>query len=151
MLDLKDFNLIETQSNFDFKSLITKLILNWKWFVLCLIIAFTIAYQLNIRKDKIYGLEALIVVKNENNQLFSSNTSLIFNWGGVSDKVQTVITTLKSRSHNEEVIKTLQFYIEYLKQGKYALQDAYGETPFKIHIDENKGQLSEQLIKIKFI
>ncbi len=151
MLDIKDFNLLETQNSFDFKGFLSKLISHWKWFVLCLIIAFTIAYQVNIRKEKIYGMETLIVVKDENNQLFSSNTSLVFNWGGTSDKVQTVITTLKSRSHNEIVVKNLQFYINYYKQGEYNLLDAYGETPFKVTIDENKGQIANQLLKIRFL
>lgn len=151
MLDTKDFKFSESQSSFDFKGFLSKLISYWKWFVLTLILTFTIAYQVNIRKEKIYGMESLIVVKDENNQLFSSNTSLVFNWGGTSDKVQTVITTLKSRSHNEIVVKNLQFYISYLKQGKYNLQDAYGETPFTVRIDENKGQLANQLIKIQFI
>lgn len=151
MLDIKDFTILETQNSFDFKGFLAKLISYWKWFVLSLIITFTIAYQVNIRKEKIYGLETLIVVKDENNQLFSSNTSLVFNWGGTSDKVQTVITTLKSRSHNEIVVRNLQFYINYYKQGEYNLIDAYGETPFKTVIDENKGQLANQLLKIKFL
>ena len=151
MLDIKDFNILETQNTFDFKGFLSKLIRYWKWFVLSLILAFTVAYQVNIRKEKIYGMETLIVVKDENNQLFSSSTSLVFNWGGTSDKVQTVITTLKSRSHNEIVVSNLQYYINYLKQGDYSLQDAYGETPFKVSIDENKGQVANQLIKIKFL
>jgi succinoglycan biosynthesis transport protein ExoP len=151
MLDIKDFNILETQNTFDFKGFLSKLISYWKWFVLSLILAFTVAYQVNIRKEKIYGMETLIVVKDENNQLFSSSTSLVFNWGGTSDKIQTVITTLKSRSHNEVVVKELQFYINYLKQGEFSLQDAYGETPFKVVIDENKGQVANQLIKIKFL
>ena len=151
MLDIKDFNILETQNSFDFKGFLSKLISYWKWFIVCLILTFTIAYQVNIRKEKIYGMETLIVVKDENNQLFSSNTSLVFNWGGTSDKVQTVITTLKSRSHNEIVVRDLQFYIHYLKQGEYNFQDAYGETPFKVVIDENKGQVANQLLKIKFL
>lgn len=151
MIDIKDFTILETQNSFDFKGFLAKLISYWKWFVLCLIITFTVAYQVNIRKEKIYGMETLIVVKDENNQLFSSNTSLVFNWGGTSDKVQTVITTLKSRSHNEIVVRNLQFYINYYKQGEYNLLDAYGETPFKVIIDENKGQLANQLLKIKFL
>lgn len=151
MLDIKDFTILETQNSFDFKGFLSKLISYWKWFVLCLIVAFTVAYQVNIRKEKIYGMETLIVVKDENNQLFSSSTSLVFNWGGTSDKIQTVITTLKSRSHNEVVVRNLQFYINYYKQGEYNLLDAYGETPFTVVIDENKGQLANQLLKIKFI
>jgi hypothetical protein len=45
-----------------------------------LLISYTIAYQVNIRKEKIYAMETLISVKEENNPLFTSNTSLTFNW-----------------------------------------------------------------------
>ena len=151
MLDTKDFNFFETQNAFDFKGFLLKIISYWKWFVLSLLISFFIAYNVNIRKEKIYGMESLIVVEDQNNPLFTSNTSLIFNWGGTSDKVQTIITTLKSRSHNEFVVDKLQYYIKYLKEGEYFYQDVYGATPFVVDIDKSKGQLFQRLIKIKFI
>ena len=151
MLDTKDFNFFESQNSFDFKGFLLKILSYWKWFVLSLAITFFIAYNVNIRKEKIYGMESLIVVEDQNNPLFTSNTSLIFNWGGTSDKVQTIITALKSRSHNEIVVDKLQYYIKYLKQGEYFFQDAYGETPFVVEIDKTKGQLFGQLIKIKFV
>jgi capsular exopolysaccharide synthesis family protein len=128
-----------------------KVISYWKWFVLSLIITFVYAYNVNIRKESIYGMESLIVVEDQNNPFFTSNTSLVFNWGGTSDKVQTIITTLKSRSHNEVVVDRLQYYIKYLKQGEYFYKDAYGEAPFYVEIDKTKGQLFGQLIKVKFI
>lgn len=152
MLDIKDFNFSESASSvFDFKGFLSKLLGYWKWFVVCLIIAFIIAYNVNIRQQKIYGLDASVVVKDENNSYFTSNTSLVFNWGGVSEKVQTIVTTLKSRTHNEIVVKKLDYFISYLKQGKYHLEDVYGETPFSIKIDENKAQLLGIPIKIKFL
>lgn len=151
MLDTKDFNFFESQNSFDFKGFLLKIVGYWKWFVVSLIIAFLIAYNVNIRKEKIYGMESLIVVEDQNNPLFTSNTSLIFNWGGTSDKVQTIITALKSRSHNEIVVDKLQYYIKYLKKGEYFYQDTYGETPFVVEIDKTKGQLFGNLIKIKFL
>lgn len=151
MLDTKDFNFFESQSTFDFKGFALKLLAYWKWFVVSLVVTFLIAYNVNIRKEKIFGLDASIVVKDENNSFFTSNTSLVFNWGGVSDKVQTVITTLKSRSHNELVVRKLEYYVNYFKQGKYYLIDVYGETPFKVKINKNRGQLLNLPIKVKFI
>ncbi|WP_445457161.1 polysaccharide biosynthesis tyrosine autokinase [Flavobacterium sp. HNIBRBA15423] len=151
MLDAKDFTFFESQSNFDFKGFFLKVISYWKWFVLSLIIAFLIAYNVNIRKEKVYGMESVIVVKDENNPFFTSNTSLVFNWGGVSDKVQTVITTLRSRSHNELVVDKLEYYIQYQTKGKYFYKDAYGNVPFYIKIDKNKGQLAYVPFKIKFL
>jgi len=151
MLDIKDFSIFENQLSFDFKGFLIKILSYWKWFLVSLIVAFTIAYQVNIRKEKIYEMGTLISVKEENNPLFTSNTSLTFNWGGVSDQMQTILTTLQSRSHNELVVDQLQFYIDYLVQEKYNMVDAYGAVPFYVTIDKNKGQLSGGLISITFL
>ena len=151
MLDIKDFSIFENQSSFDFKGFLIKIGSYWKWFLLSLLITFTIAYQVNIRKEKIYGMETVIVVKEESNPLFTSNTSLVFNWGGTSDQVQTISTTLQSRSHNELVVDKLQYYIDYLVQGEYNLIDAYGAVPFYVIIDKSKGQLVGSHIGIKFL
>lgn len=151
MLDIKDFSIFENQVSFDFKGLLLKIVSYWKWFLVSLIIAFTIAYQVNIRKEKIYEMATLISIKEESNPLFTSNTSLTFNWGGVSDQMQTIATTLQSRSHNELVVDKLQFYIDYLQQEEYNMVDAYGAVPFYLAIDKNKGQLSGGLISITFL
>jgi len=151
MLDIKDFTVFENQPSFDFKGFLTKILSYWKWFLLSVVIAFVIAYQVNIRKEKIYGIETLISVKEETNPLFTSSTNLVFNWGGASDQMQTISTTLQSRSHNELVVDKLQFYIDYLVQGEYNLIDAYGAVPFHIEIDKKQGELTGNLIGIKFI
>ena len=151
MLDIKDFSIFENQVSFDFKGFLIKIGSYWRWFLLSLLITFTIAYQVNVRIEKIYGMETLISVKEESNPLFTSNTSLVFNWGGTSDQVQTISTTLQSRSHNELVVDKLQYYIDYLVQGKYNLVDAYGAVPFYVAIDQSNGQLAGRLIGIKFL
>lgn len=151
MLDIKDFSVFENHPSFDFKGFLLKIVSYWKWFLVSLIVAFMIAYQVNIRKEKIYEVETLISVKEETNPLFTSSTNLVFNWGGASDQIQTISTTLQSRSHNELVVDKLQFYIEYLEQGEYNLLDAYGAVPFYVNIDKKQGQLVGNLIGIKFI
>lgn len=151
MLDIKDFSIFENQSNFDFKGFLLKIASYWKWFLVSLIIAFTIAYQINIRKEKIYGMQTLVSIKEERNPFFTSNTSLVFNWGGISDQVNAITTVIQSRSHNELVVDKLQYYIDYYVQGKYNLIDAYGSVPFYVSIDKSKGQLANKLIAIKFL
>jgi succinoglycan biosynthesis transport protein ExoP len=151
MLDIKDFSIFENHSNFDFKGFLLKIASYWKWFLVSLIIAFVIAYQVNVRKEKIYGMETVISIKEESNPFFTSNTSLVFNWGGISDQVTGISTILQSRSHNEQVVSKLQYYIDYLTQGKYNLIDSYGAVPFYVNIDKTKGQLANSLIKIKFL
>ena len=151
MLDIKDFSIFEAETGFDFKGFLIKIGSYWKWFLISLAITFTIAHEVNVRKEKIYGMETVISVKEETNPLFTSNTSLVFNWGGTSDQVQTIATTLQSRSHNELVVDKLQYYIGYLAQGKYNLVDAYGSAPFYVTIDKSRGQLAGTLIKVVFL
>jgi polysaccharide biosynthesis transport protein len=150
MLDTKDFSFFENQNSFDFKGFLIKTGSYWKWFVLGLAIALTIAYQINIRKQKIYSLETTIAIKEQENPLFTSNTSLTFNWGGASDQVQTIATTLKSRSHNELVVDKLDFFIDYQQEQEYYTQDVYGTTPFYVKIDKTKNQLLEMPINVVF-
>ena len=150
MLDIKDFSFFENQNSFDFKAFLIKTASYWRWFILGLIICLFGAYQINIRKQKIYGLETTIGVKDQENPMFTSNTSLVFNWGGTSDKVQTVSTTLKSRSHNELVVEKLDFYIDYLKEQKYFTEDVYGNTPFIVKLDKTKNQLYNIPFTLKF-
>jgi len=149
MLDVKDFSLFEKQNNFDFKSFLIKIVSYWKWFIVSLAITFFIAYQVNIRKQKIFGIDTTIGVSDENNPLFTSNTSLVFNWGGTSDKVQSIATTFKSRSHNEMVVDSLQFYTDYFIKTDYYYKDVYGQIPFKVTIDKSKFQLYNQFVKFK--
>ncbi|HEX8269232.1 MAG TPA: polysaccharide biosynthesis tyrosine autokinase [Flavobacterium sp.] len=151
MLDKNDFSFFENQNSFDFKGFLIKTASYWKWFLVSLALAFIIAYQVNIRKEKIYAMETTIAIKEENNPFFTANTSLVFNWGGTSDQVQSVGSTLKSRSHNEMVVDTLKFFIDYLEKGEYYYQDAYGAVPFYITPDEKFGQIAEQMIGIKFV
>jgi succinoglycan biosynthesis transport protein ExoP len=151
MLDIKDFSIFENQVSFDFKGFLIKISSYWRWFLISLAITLTIAYQVNIRKEKIYGMETMISIKEENNPLFTSNTSLTFNWGGNSDQVQTISTTLQSRSHNELVVDQLNYYISYQIQGKYNFTDAYGAVPFFVKIDKTKAQLAGQRISIRFL
>lgn len=151
MLDIKDFAVFENAPSFDFKSFLLKILSYWKWFLISVFIALMIAHQVNIRKEKIYSIETLISAKEETNPLFTASTNLVFNWGGASDQIQTISTTLQSRSHNELVVDKLQFYIDYLLQGEYNLVDAYGAVPFHVSIDKKYGQISGTLIQVKFL
>lgn len=74
---------------------------------------------------------------------------MTFNWGGTSDKVNTAITILRSRSHNEEVVERLQFYINYRAQGEYQKIDVYGQTPFHVIADSAAFQANNVTMEIK--
>ena len=136
----EDDHISDVGSTFDFKGFVLKVISYWKLILLSIAISLAVAYYNNVRKLPVYQLGNSISIKDDQNPFFTSNTSLTFNWGGTSDKVNTAMTILKSRSHNEEVVERLQFYTNYYKDGEYQRVDAYGMTPFEILADSSKFQ-----------
>lgn len=146
-----DFEITDQQNFFDFRGFLIKILSYWPLFLISLAIAFYIAYYINVRKQTVYRLSNMITVKDDQNPFFTSNTSLTFNWGGTTDKVQTAQILLKSRSHNEKVVDALQFHTEYLQQGEYHLLDVYGETPFTLDINKKSPQLLGKEIKLIFL
>ena len=72
MFDTKDFSFLEHTNNFDFKGFLIKTLSYWKLFLVSWLIAFTIAYQVNVRKEKIYSMSNTISVKEETNPFFFS-------------------------------------------------------------------------------
>ena len=146
----EEFEINEAHSTFDFKGFLFKLISYWPLFLVSLIIAFSIAYYINVRKLPIYQMSNMISIQDDQNPFFTSNTSLTFNWGGTTDKVNTAIITLKSRSHNEKVVQRLQYYLKYEKDGEYQRIDAYKKTPFLIEIDTTKAQILGKQFTVVF-
>ena len=119
--------------------------------MLCVGFALLIAYFINVRKQNVYRLSSLISVENDQNPFFTANTSISFNWGGVSGKVGKILTEIKTRTHNEKVVDSLQYYMQYLSEGKYRKVDIYGKTPFTFEPDLSKPQLLNTPIGIRFI
>jgi capsular exopolysaccharide synthesis family protein len=147
------FTFIEnpTEQISNIKDYIFRVISNWKWFVAAISVAMAIAFYMNLSTEKLYGLKTTILVQEKQNPLFSSGTNIAFNWGGVSDKVESIRKALITRSHNEKVVKELQFYIEYLKEGKFRFEDVYGNTPFTLVLQPNQYQLLNTQIKVEII
>ncbi|WP_340063737.1 GumC family protein [Ascidiimonas aurantiaca] len=145
-LDIKNF-----QNTFEIKGFLFRILRFWYIIVLSIFIALGIAYYVNLRAERQYRMETLISIKEEQNPFFTSTLNLTFNWGGASDKVETIRTILGSRSHNEEVVRLLQLYVHYMKEGRFRLEDIHTDAPFIADIDETAPQLLNVPVKIKFL
>lgn len=149
---MEELDFSNANSYFDFKSFVIKILSHWYWFLIFIGLGLGIAYYVSLRQLPVYKLSSLISIKDDQNPLFTnSSTSLTFNWGGQSNKMSSTVTTLKTRTHNERVVRQLQYYLKYLVEGEYQMEDAYGKTPFKITLKEDAFQLKNQLMKIKLI
>lgn len=146
----QEFDIKEADSSFDFKGFFDRLLRSGPLFLISFVITFSIAYYTNIRKLPVYEMQNLVSIKDDQNPFFTTTTSLTFNWGGTTDKVNTAVVTLQSRSHNEKVVERLQFYLTYLRDGKFQKVDAYKQTPFFIQVDTSKAQMLNHQFRVVF-
>ncbi|MFT7627216.1 MAG: capsular exopolysaccharide synthesis family protein [Ulvibacter sp.] len=146
----EEFDISEVYTTFDFKGFLFKLLRFWPLFLVSLVISFSIARYINVRKLPVYQMDNLVSIKDDQNPFFTSNTSLTFNWGGTTDKVNTSVITLRSRTHNEKVVERLQFYINYQREGEYQLVDAYKQTPFFVEVDTSNAQILNKQFSVVF-
>ena len=152
MRDYEDLDDIESQSiSFDFRGYLFKVLNLWKFVLACIGVAMLIAYFINVRKQNVYKLDSLISVDNDQNPFFTANTSISFNWGGTSGKVGKIMTAIKTRTHNEIVVDSLKYYMDYLKEGKYRKIDIYKDAPFEFVIDKSKNQVLNYPVGIRFL
>ena len=147
-LDKIDINELKS---FEIKEYVIKIISNWKLFLVVFAIGLLLTSFINNYKQKIYSLKSIIAVKEEQNPLFTSTTNIAFNWGGPSDKVENIMTILKSRTHNEKVVDSLKSYINYMQKGRYRLNDISGYEPFEVVLDSFGYQLLNHPIKLQFL
>lgn len=149
MKEVNKFDL-EIQS-FDIKEYLYKIAGYWKLFAVVIVFSLVIAKIVNSTSQRIYNLKTLITVSDEQNPLFSSSTNIAFNWGGPSDKVETIITILQSRTHNEKVVEQLNLSLDYFEEGTFRKADIYGRNPFFVEIDTLAYQLQNTDIQLDFL
>ena len=128
----------EEQSSFSFASIYAAFILNWKWFVLSLIICLGLAAIYLRYTTPIYQTNAKLLIKgsdkgySSNASLRSSLTTGVINQNeGLSNEIQI----LRSKKLAEEAVKDLKLYVNYVKHGRVNDVMMYKDNYLNVDID----------------
>ncbi len=126
-------------SSFNFQDIYTALILNWKWFILSLII-FLGAAAIYLRyATPIYQATAKLLIKDEDNNsrmgknalLNSNNLGLISNSTGIDNEM----VILGSSTLAEQAVKDLKLYVIYTTKGRVKTSLVYNNQPIEVDLD----------------
>lgn len=140
--NLGSYNVLQEQeekSSFDFKTLYIIFILNWKWFVLSLIICVAAAaIYLRYTTPKYQAYAKFLIMDNDNNGRSSRNSIMsTANLGTLTNSmgIDNEIEILKSRSVAQQVVRELKLYVSYQKVGKVKDSPMYKTQPINVDID----------------
>ncbi|WP_025799650.1 GumC family protein [Hoylesella saccharolytica] len=121
----------------NFQFIYTTLILNWKWFVLSLIICLGVAAIYLRYTPPIYQAYAKLLIKEESNNRGRSNLQNAANLGIVSNSagIENEMEILKSHSIATEAVKDLKLYVIYTFRGKVTDPLIYKNQPISVDLD----------------
>ncbi len=129
----------ETRSTFSFANIYTAVILNWKWFVLSLIICIGLAAVYLRYTTPIYQASAKLLIKDNDqngggrsaNMLNSATLGMISNSNGFDNELEI----LTSHSLAQQAVRDLKLYVNYYHVGKVKDVLMYKTQPINVDVD----------------
>ena len=142
------------KSAFDFQTIYTMLVLNWKWFVLSVILCLGCGAIYLRYKTPTFQAQAKILIKDDesNNRatgkstlLTASNLGFMTNSAGIDNEME-ILTSL---SIAQQAVRDLKLYTTYKAKGKIKDQLMYKTEP--IFVDLDPGHLEKLIYPIKLV
>lgn len=128
----------EEHSAFDFATIYTTLVLNWKWFMLSLIICLGVAAIYLRYTTPIYQASAKLLIKDGDNQrnrgmnmMNSTALGMISNTNGLDNEMEI----LTSHSIAQQTVRDLKLYVNYYQVGKVTDRLLYKTQPISVDLD----------------
>lgn len=128
----------ESKSSIDFATIYTTLILNWKWFLVSLIICLGTAVIYLRYVTPVYKAGTKMLIKNDDTPknskygAFNTNTlGLMTNSEGIDNEIEI----LQSRTLAEMTVRDLKLYATYFVKGRVKKQELYKTQPVSVDLD----------------
>lgn len=134
-------SLEEEQSSLNFQTIYTAFILNWKWFILSILICLGIGFLYLRYTTPVYNTTAKLLIKEDNTRRSSrgglqalesmSNLGIISNSYGIENEQEILTSTTIA----EQSVRDLKLYVNYYMKGRVKKRMLYKDQPINIDID----------------
>ena len=131
----------EEQSSFNFQTIYTTFILNWKWFVLSVFICLGIGFLYLRYTTPIYNTKAKLLIKDDDDRRYRrggiqglesmSNLGIISNSYGIENEQEILTSTTIA----EQAVRDLKIYVTYYIKGRIKERLIYKKQPLNIDMD----------------
>lgn len=132
----------EEQSSFNFQTIYKTFILNWKWFLLSILICTGIGFLYLRYTTPIYNTTAKLLIKDDNSDRRSGRGGLqalenMTNLGVISNSygIENEQEILTSTTIAEQAVRDLKLYVNYYIKGSVKNSLVYKEQPINIEMD----------------
>src|ERR1035437_7356540 len=134
------------------REIVIKYLQKWHWFLISVIVCFTIAYfYLKITNDQ-FEVQTTILLRKDKSSSGLLDLSMLDGLGGMSGsskEVEDEIQVLTSKTLMTNVIKTLNIEIEYYGKKGLRYNEIYPLTPFRLVVPQLFNDTVKQQVLLK--
>jgi uncharacterized protein involved in exopolysaccharide biosynthesis len=131
---------------FNYKRIISELVIKWYWFFICLAIAYTIAWLYNRYTTTVFSMKSSIMIMEEGSTSFWRENrgftgEALQGFGTSYQGISNQMIILKSKPLIQRALDELGFEVSYFHEGKISIAENYTDAPFKVVWDKTHPQL----------
>ena len=143
----------EESGGFNFATVWTIVVLNWKWIVLSTFIALGLAYAYLRYKQPVYTSAMKVLIKDEDGnkrrsmggQLNLEDMGIISNSNGFENELEILTST----NVNSRVVKSLKLYVSYFVEGRFKKFELYQSNPIIVDMPQHQLAVLKTPIEIE--
>lgn len=137
-----------------FKKLFYRLVQHWKWFAISLICCLFGAFVFIRYTRPKFKVASKILVQDDAKGGGMLGGDMLKSLGGLFDiksNVDNEVEILKTRTVVEKVVRKLQLYITYYREGRVKAAELYTNSPFNIEILNTNDSIPTAIFKLSFL
>jgi len=135
-------------SGFELRAIFNKLLQKWLIILISVIVFLIIGFVYTQTSAPLYRVEGMFFIKEKENPLAFFGSPSIIQSSSMGLQNETII--LKSKPVALEVLKKLDFQVEYYREGSFVDSEIYLSTPVVLEVDWKKPQTIDGLLKIEW-
>ena len=126
----------EEEGGFDFKIIIMKLFIYWKWFIVSIVGCLLCAFVYLRYATPVYRVQATIMINDEKKGSFQNQMMAMQDFGFMTTTggIDNEIEILRSKSMIKQAVLDLGIYTTYRLEGRFSSRTIYGKYPVDAYI-----------------
>lgn len=129
----------EEEGGFDFKIIIMKLFIYWKWFIVSIVGCLLCAFVYLRYATPVYRVQATIMINDEKKGSFQNQMMAMQDFGFMTTTggIDNEIEILRSKSMIKQAVLDLGIYTTYRLEGRFSSRTIYGKYPVDAYISRS--------------
>ncbi|MGN1262927.1 MAG: GumC family protein, partial [Prevotella sp.] len=143
------------ENSFDFKTILTMIVLNWQWFALSVFVWLCVALIYLRYTTPVYQVSEKVLIKDDANSRRKTSNQMLANMSDLgfitnSTGIENEVEIISSRILARETVKDLRLYVEYKREGYIKNRLIYKDQPITVDIDSvSLEKMDETMLPIK--